>query len=253
MTNAVVTSNAQSVIISDKQRKQNIIVNLVKNQQDVNFYSFAFGLITYGLVFKGQDKTDDEKKLICEVFCKECKERFPYLTVKQIELAVKHNKYGEYGITVEGLINCIDNYYSTSTKVENKRLEEEFNKPETPKLQLPESIDEKNSFLKRAFQYWKQCGHVHDISGQIWDYSQELYGNKYQPSIEDRRRYLLNAKEECYNWFVYKDKFKWRTPLKVRRDKSFCRSRPFLSRLKSEYREFYLRDFFKRCNWNKPK
>ena len=249
MTSAVTTTTDNQILITKEQLQKRTLSLMVKNQATEEFEKYAVGLITYAVVFKGQNKTDDEIRLMAKIFCKECNERFKYLTVPQIEKAIKYYHYGEYGVTPEGFVKCIEDYYPVSIRIENRRLEEQLQKEEHKQVSEKEfSTEEKKGILWRAFLFWKKNGKVWDLNGQIYLLSRE-YTN-YNPTLTDCKRYLTNAKKKTNEWFVIKEKWRFRNERAVEKDRKFCQSKEYKKRLQSEFREYLLRDFFKRSKWN---
>lgn len=248
MTNAVAITENPTLMTKEQLEKRTLSL-MVKNQTAEDFDKFAVGLITYAVVFKGQNKTDKEIRLMAKIFSKECNERFKYLTIPQIEQAVKHYHYGEYGVTPEGLVKCVEDYYPVSTRMENARMEKQI---QERKEQISQnkvlSQKEKCNVLYKNFEYWKKYGKVDDLSGRIYAFAREY--TKYKITPNDRKRYLRNAKENTNDYFFYKYKVRFRNARMVAKDRIFCISKEYRRRLQSYYCEYWLRDFFRRSKWN---
>lgn len=229
------------------------VKNFVKNQSVKSLITFFGALIQYGISFKGINKTDQEVKLIIELFVNECIERFQYLTIFQIEKSIKSQNFGDVGITVANLIECVEKSYSFETQKNNRLLEEQLQRERQKQLESPKEkpLDrkEKVDFLRKAFSFWKLRGYVADLTGEIWEYANEIAPN-YKPTFSDKKRYLSVAKMSCCEYFFNKNKLKYGLVIRVAKDKKLLKSKEFKTALCSEYKELYLRDFFKRSKWN---
>lgn len=232
--------------------RNNTVNNFIKNQSLKSLTTFFWALIQYGVSFKGINKSDQEVKNITELFVKECIERFSYLTTFQIEKAVKSQNFGNIGITVANLIECVEKSYSFETQRNNKLLEEELQRAKQKQLDAPQEkpLDrkEKVDFLRKGFYFWKSRGYVADLTGEIWEYAKEIAPN-YKPSFSDKKHYLSVAKMSCCEYFFNKNKLKYGLVIRVAKDKKLLKSKEFKTLLCREYKELYLRDFFKRSKW----
>lgn len=229
------------------------VKNLVKNQNIESLIIFFGALIQYGISFKGINKTDQEVKLITEVFVKECIERFSYLTTLQIEKAVKSQNFGDVGITVANLVECVEKSYSFEVQKNNRLLEEQLQRDGQKQLESPKErpLDrkEKIDFLRKAFDFWKLRGYVADLTGEIWEYANEIAPN-YKPTFSDKKHYFSVAKMSCCEYFFNKNKLKYGLVIRVAKDKQLLKSKEFKQVIRQEYKEQYLQDFFKRSKWN---
>lgn len=243
-----------NTIIADKQTWQmQKVESFIKNTASQNLEKFVTNLVNCGCVFKGQNKSEKDVKIITQVFINELKKRFKYLTTSQIKTAIENQNYGEYGITVEGLVKCIEKTYSFEEQKNNRLLEEYLQKEYQKQLAPPKehllSRKEKVDFLRKGFDFWKKRGYVADLTGEIWEYANEIAPN-YEPSFSDKKKYILQAKQSAYEYFFEKNKFKYRLAIKVCKDKELLKSNEFKIVLRHQYKEMYLRDFFKRSKWN---
>lgn len=245
MANEITTYN-KNIAIPIWQQQQ--IELLIKNQKNIDLQGQFRSLIAYGIVYKGQNKTDEELDLITAVFTSAVKEKFPYLTAKQIEIALKKQDFGSYGITVENLIKCIASYYPPEKQKEQKNLEQQTlnylnNKNEKPAMYETFTQQEKKDFLIQAKNFYLKFGYIGDIGGYVWKFANEY---SYKPSLTDRKKYLINAKNSSAIHFCKKYKFKYKATYKVLKDKGLLHSQEWKTFLRIEYKEFWLRDFFKR-------
>lgn len=252
--NKIATGGLKMANTDNLDWRNNVVKNMVKNQSPKSLITFFMALIQYGISFKGINKTDQEVKLITELFAKECIERFSFLTIFQIEKAIKNQNFGDVGITVANLIGCVEKSYSFETQKNNRLLEEQLQQERLKQLGAPQEklLDrkEKVEFLKNAFNFWKLRGYVADLTGEIWEYAKEISPN-YKPTFSEKKRYLFSAKNSCYEYFFNKNKLKYGLVIRVAKDTKLLASKEFKTSLRQQYKEMYLRDFFKKCNWNK--
>lgn len=245
MTNKII-ANTQIWQIQTVER-------LIKNTTLQNLENFVTNLINCGCVFKGQNKSEKDVKIIAQVFINELKKRFSYLTTSQIKIAIENQNYGEYGITVEGLVKCIEKTYSFEEQKNNRQLEEQTQKEYQKQLAPPKehllTRKEKVDFLRKGFDFWKKRGYVADLDGDLYKFTKEIAPN-YEPSFSDKKKYILQAKQSTYEYFFEKNKFKYRLAIRVCKDKELLKSNEFKIVFRHQYKEMYLRDFFKRSKWN---
>lgn len=240
-----------SEITTYKQSWQvQMVKKLVKNQSDQELESFIFALINYGCNYTGQNKTEEDIAMITKVFANELKIKFNYLTTSQIEIAIKQQDFGEHGITARNLVKCVADYYPAEKQKENRVIEKQLQI--TPPKTEEKILDRKAKveFLKKAFNFWKLRGYVADLTGEIWEYAKEISPN-YKPTFSEKKRYLFSAKNSCYEYFFNKNKLKYGLVIRVAKDTKLLASKEFKTSLRQQYKEMYLRDFFKKCNWNK--
>lgn len=250
MANEITTYSSTTAVAVPNWQRQNIKL-LVKNQTTFDLQQTFKPIIAYGIVYKGQNKTDNELDLLTNIFTLKVQEKFPYLTSKQVEIALKNSDFGDYGITVENLVKCVDKYYPADKQKEQRSIEktlqtdDQSRKEKTLKKEVF-TDQEKIDFLKDANEFFAKCKYVGDVGGYVWKFAREwATQNNYKPAFADRRRYLNLAKQASAVYFTKKYKFKYKTAYKVLKDKALMKSEEWLLNLKLEFREYWLREFFK--------
>lgn len=250
MANEITTYSSTTAVAIPTWQEKNIKL-LVKNQTTFELQQQFKSLIAYGIVYKGQNKTDNEIDLLTNIFTLKVQEKFPYLTSKQVEIALKNSDFGEYGITVENLIKCVAKYYPADKQKEQYNIEKtlKIDSQSRKEKTLKDEVftdKEKRDFLKDANNFFAKCRYVGDVGGYVWKFAREwAIANNYITNFADRRRYLNLAKQASAVYFTKKYKFKYKSVYKVLKDKAFMKSEEWLLNLKLEYREYWLRDFFK--------
>lgn len=234
--------------------KESWVNSLVKNYSKEFLIEKFRGLVLYGLTFKSINKTEEEVDLITDVFVNECFYRFKYLSISQIEDAIRSCGFGEYGVTAEGLVKCVESCCPFELQKKNRDIEQQIEiETKTKLLQTPQErpLDrkEKIKFLRQGFDFWKKRGYVADIDGDLYNYARELTP-QYAPTFADKKKYVQQARMSCYEFFFEKDKFKYQLLFRVEQDKKLLSSKRFKDYLRKQYKEMWLRDFFKRSKWN---
>lgn len=233
------------------QWQSEMVSKMIKNLNTEELTNFALQMVNYGCILKGQNKSEKDVKIIAQVFISEAKRRFAYLTTSQIELALKDSDFGEYGITAEGMLKSVVKYYPIEKQKQNADIERQINTEVLPQLPAPKELDkkEKIKWLRKGFDFWKIRGYVCDIDGDLFKFARELTP-QYTPSFSDKKKYVKQARISCYEYFFEKDKFKYQLLLRVEYDKKLLSSKKFKDYLRKQYKEMWLRDYYKRSKWN---
>lgn len=241
--------NNKALSLNNLQRQR--LEKIVRLTDDEQLRNFVVGQVMMACVYRGINKSEQEQKVIAEMFLSEIKQRFSFLATTQIARYLRNNKYGaDFSNTVSplALVECLEKSNSVFEMRNNRDLLEQVKEQEQTKE--PEVMTRKQEIecLRRGFDYWQKTKKVNDLSGLLWKIARTM---NYTPTPADRMRYLSYAKAETYLWFYKKDKYRFLSSVAVKNNKKFCQSKQFRRQLCCQYQEQWLRDFFRRCKWNK--
>lgn len=251
--NDIVTTQKNNWAVT--RNNAEVLKGLIVNKKVEDLTAFVKNQVLLACVYRGINKNEEERSVIAMMFLSELQRRFNYLTTTQIANYLRANKYGaEFSNTVSplALVECLEKSNFVFEQRNNHALLKAFKEHQNKNVEIEVlTPQEEIAFLKRGFDYWKRAKRVNDLDGRLWQIARKI--KTYQPTVQDRHRYLSWAKAEAYQWFYTKDKYRFLTPAAVKNDKKFCQSKKFRNKLCSEYQEYWLRDFFRRCKWNKTK
>lgn len=164
-------------------------------------------MIDKALLFKGNNKTENEAGIMAVMFKEKIQKSYSHLTLEQIDETLFDNNYGEgFGVSVLSLVSALEKSELHRQNLENKRKiierekEEEmkkiheFQQQEREKQNTPEVRKQK---VNGIYKEWLEGGKLHDYNNECfgWIIENELYDWSAQEREKAKRIAITRTKE----------------------------------------------------------
>lgn len=164
-------------------------------------------MIDKALLFKGNNKTENEASLMAVMLKEKIQKSYSHLTLEQIDETLFDNNYGEgFGVSVLSLVSALEKSELHRQSLENKRKiiererEEEmkkiheFQQQEREKQNTPEARKQK---VNGIYKEWLEGGKLHDYNNECfgWIIENELYDWSAQEREKAKRIATTRTKE----------------------------------------------------------
>ena len=164
-------------------------------------------MIDKALLFKGNNKTENEAGIMAVMFKEKIQKSYSHLTLEQIDETLFDNNYGEgFGVSVLSLVSALEKSELHRQNLENKRKiierekEEEmkkiheFQQQEREKQNTPEVRKQK---VNGIYKEWLEGGKLHDYNNECfgWIIENELYDWSAQEREKAKGNAITRTKE----------------------------------------------------------
>lgn len=187
-------------------KNEQFIHPLVKNAGETKLRDFLSQQVLTACVYRGINKSEEERAVISQMLVDEVKRCYSYLTTEQIAFIFRTQKYGsEYNKTVcpQAFISCLE--------AENTRFMQEINRnkeaeqqqqtkllsqpqPQPKKTTRAERVEQARRDLCYCYERWVTSGQVIDYPYHNYLYISKILREKF--SFSELKRLREKAREQ---------------------------------------------------------